>query len=99
MLAALKSGHYYSSTGPELHDIQLHGDQLSVRCSPAVKVLVTGGAPGAQVRQGQALTQCTLPVAMFRRSYCRITVEDAAGGRAWSNPIRLGSRTPVAGQR
>ncbi|MFH8791032.1 CehA/McbA family metallohydrolase [Streptomyces sp. NPDC017941] len=98
LLAALKAGHYYSSTGPELHDIQLHGDQLTVQCSPAVKVLVTGGAPGAQVRQGHDLTHCTLPVAMFRRSYCRITVEDAAGGRAWSNPIALGPSAPARGQ-
>ncbi|TXJ83362.1 phosphotransferase [Streptomyces lavendulae] len=90
LLAALKAGHYYSSTGPELHDIRLDGGQITVRCSPARKVLLTGGAPGAQVREGESLTESSLPVAMFRDAgYCRVTVEDAAGGRAWSNPIRL----------
>ncbi|MFG2884888.1 CehA/McbA family metallohydrolase [Streptomyces sp. NPDC048297] len=90
LLAALKAGHYYSSTGPELHDVRLDGGQITVRCSPARKVLLTGGAPGAQVREGESLTECSLPVAMFHDAgYCRVTVEDAAGGRAWTNPIRL----------
>jgi hypothetical protein len=92
LLAALKGGHYYSSTGPELHDVRLRDGRLAVRCSPVRKVLVTGGAPGAQVARaaaGAALTECSLPVAMFGRGYCRVTVEDAAGGRAWSNPIQL----------
>lgn len=89
LIAALKAGHYYSSSGPELHDIQLDGSFITVRCSPVRKVLVTGGDPGAQVIQGDALTQCSLPVAMFRRGWCRVTVEDTDGRRAWSNPIYL----------
>lgn len=91
LLAALKAGHYYASTGPELYDVRLgDGDGLlTVRCSPVRKVLVTGGAPGARVVEGEALTECSLPVAMFGHGYCRVTVEDAAGGRAWSNPILL----------
>ncbi|MEU5656860.1 CehA/McbA family metallohydrolase [Streptomyces sp. NPDC047737] len=89
LLTALKAGHYYSSTGPELHDVQLTGHQLTVHCSPATKVMVTGGAPGGQVQQGTDLTECTLPVQMFSGRHCRITIEDAAGGRAWTNPIHL----------
>ncbi|AEH11494.1 MULTISPECIES: CehA/McbA family metallohydrolase [Protofrankia] len=90
LLAALKAGHYYSSTGPELHDIQFHDGMVTVSCSPVRKILVTGGAPGAQVIEGESLTEGSLPVAMFERcGYCRVTVEDRTGGRAWSNPIRL----------
>ncbi len=89
LLSSLKAGHYYSSTGPELHDIRLDDGLLTVRCSPVAKVLITGGAPGAQVIEGEALTECYLPVAMFGSGYCRVTVVDAAGGRAWSNPIHL----------
>ncbi len=64
--------------------------QLTVHCSPARKVLLTGCVPGAEVIQGEALTQCSLPLTLFKaRGYCRVTVEDAAGGRAWSNPIQL----------
>lgn len=90
LLSALKAGHYYSSTGPELYDIQLADGLLTVRCSPARKIFLSGGAPGAQVVQGEDLTDCTLPVAMFGHGHCRVTVEDAAGRRAWSNPIQLG---------
>nr|WP_086025379.1 CehA/McbA family metallohydrolase [Streptomyces sp. Mg1] len=93
LLAALKAGHYYSSTGPELHDIRLDDGLITVRCSPVGKILITGGAPGLQVIEGKALTEGSLPVAMFGDGYCRVTVEDAAGGRAWSNPIHLGRST------
>jgi len=89
LLRALIAGQFYSSTGPELYDVRLDGDVMRVRCSAAVKVLLSGGVPGAQVAQGAGLTECSLPVAMFRGSHCRITVEDAAGGRAWTNPIYL----------
>lgn len=90
LLAALRANHYYSSTGPELHDVRLDGNHVTVRCSPVRKVLVTGGVPGAQVLKGEELTECSLPVAMFGHGYCRVTVEDATGGRAWTNPIHLG---------
>ena len=89
LLSALKAGHFYSSTGPELYDVGVEGDVVVVRCSPATKVLLSGGRPGAEVAQGTDLTKCSLPLALFRGSHCRITVEDAAGGRAWTNPIHL----------
>ncbi|MFF3359876.1 CehA/McbA family metallohydrolase [Streptomyces sp. NPDC002917] len=98
LLAALKAGHYYSSTGPELFDISLTSEHITIHCSPARKVLITGGAPGAQVAQGRDLTECTLPLAMFRGRFCRVTVEDDTGGRAWSNPIHL-TPTATAGKR
>ncbi|MGW4460665.1 PHP domain-containing protein [Micromonospora sp. NPDC004704] len=90
LLAALKAGHYYASTGPEIHAIQLDGDNITVRCSPASRVLVTGCVPGKRVQSGHGLTECSLPLDMFRESaYIRVTVIDANGGRAWSNPIWL----------
>jgi hypothetical protein len=36
VLAALRQGHFYASSGPQIHDIQIEGDQLTVRCSPAL---------------------------------------------------------------
>jgi hypothetical protein len=89
LVAALKTGHYYASTGAELHDVHLADGQITVRCSPARKILVTGGVPGRQVLEGEDLTEGTLPVAMFEPGYCRVTVEDVTGHRAWTNPIHL----------
>jgi histidinol phosphatase-like PHP family hydrolase len=92
LLVALKAGRYYSSTGPEIHAISLRGDNLIVRCTPASKVAVTGGVPGVQLQQGDELTECTLPLYGFEASaYLRVTVTDADGARAWSNPIWSGS--------
>lgn len=91
LLAALKAGHYYSSTGPEIHDIEVRDGDVTIRSSPVGRVLVTGCAPGALVREGDALTECTFPLGLFDGScYVRVTVVDAAGERAWSNPIWLG---------
>jgi hypothetical protein len=56
--AALKAGRYYASTGPELRGIRLHDGVLTVHCSPASKVLVTGrpgSAGGAGRRADGAL--------------------------------------------
>jgi hypothetical protein len=89
LLAALKAGHFYSSTGPTLEDVAVHGGEVTVRCSPVRRILVTGGVPGKQVAAGSDLTEATLPLAMFRGGYFRVTVVDEAGGRAWSNPIWL----------
>jgi len=43
LVAALKDGHYYSSTGPQILDIEVTGDAtVFVRCSPAAKSLAYG---------------------------------------------------------
>lgn len=89
LLTALKAGHFYSSTGPELYDVRIEGDEITVRCSAATKILLTGGHPGAEVALGTNLTECTFPLHLFRNTHCRITTEDATGARAWTNPIHL----------
>jgi hypothetical protein len=90
LLAALKSGHYYSSTGPEIHAITVEDDKVTVHCSPASRILVTGGVPGKRIAAGPGLTSGVLPLDMFADSaYVRVTVIGDGGGRAWSNPIWL----------
>jgi len=90
LLAALKAGHYYASTGPEIHSIVLGDGQITIGCSPASKILVTGPVPGKQFRAGDGLTGCSLPLDIFlASSYIRVTVTDASGQRAWTNPIWL----------
>ncbi|WP_433160717.1 CehA/McbA family metallohydrolase [Kribbella sp. CA-247076] len=91
LLAALQAGHFYSSTGPELYDVRIEADVVAVHCSPVSKILLTGGVPGAEVAQGTNLTECELPLTMFHGTHYRVTVEDPAGARAWTNPIRPSS--------
>ncbi|MEU8226445.1 CehA/McbA family metallohydrolase [Kribbella sp. NPDC048915] len=89
LLAALKAGHFYSSTGPELYDVRIEADRITVECSPATKILLTGGHPGAEWQYGTDLTTATFPLDLFRSTHFRITVEDATGAQAWTNPLRL----------
>lgn len=87
LLQALKNGHYYSSTGPELYDITVEPDRLSVRCSPASRVFVTGSGYRARSVHGNGLTEAVFDLSGFDSPYCRVIVRDTVGRRAWSNPI------------
>ena len=54
MLAALASGSFYGSSGPLLHGVEVAGDEVEVRCSPARSVtLVSGRSTGAAVNAGR----------------------------------------------
>jgi hypothetical protein len=88
ILAALKAGSFYSSTGAELRDIRIEGDELVVESSPAELILITSrGAQSANV-YGENLTEARFPLKRWRDlGFARVTVIDAAGNRAWSNPI------------
>ncbi|NOX72672.1 MAG: CehA/McbA family metallohydrolase [Alphaproteobacteria bacterium] len=88
LLAALKSGAYYSSTGPEIHDIRITGNSVEVDCTPAVSILVQGrGTPMASQR-GETMTTGRISLERLSNSpWIRISVIDRAGKRAWSNPI------------
>lgn len=93
LLAALKSGAYYSSTGPELRNVALDGDDLVIECSPARDVIAVGrGSPSEVVwdESGQGLTEARLPLERFRKGgWVRATVVDGQGRKAWSNPLWL----------
>jgi len=88
LLVALKAGHFYSSTGPEIYDIRVYpGDKVVVRCSPASRIFVTGGNWESVYAYGNGITEAELSLAKFNSPFCRVTVRDINGLRAWSNPI------------
>ncbi|WP_118138226.1 PHP domain-containing protein [Oceanicella sp. SM1341] len=89
LLAALKAGAFYASTGPELHDVRVGDGALHVACSAVSTVIVQGHGCAAQALHGASMTRATLPLERFARSpWIRVTVVDRAGRRAWSNPLR-----------
>jgi hypothetical protein len=55
VLDALRDGSFYSSTGPQIHELELDGDGgVTVRCSPASSVtLYAGRARGARANAGR----------------------------------------------
>ncbi|CAN5576656.1 CehA/McbA family metallohydrolase [soil metagenome] len=89
LLDALKAGDYYTSQGPLIHDISFDGGEIAVSCSPARSIYLTGRAARAERLHGHGLVEARFPTDLFEGSYCRVTVVDSAGQRAWSNPIWL----------
>lgn len=88
LLAALKAGRFYATQGPLIEDIAWEDAHVTVRCSPAASVMALGrGSRAAQsVAAGQR--EARLPIAALRAGgFARIVVADAAGRRAWSNPM------------
>ena len=88
LLAALKAGHFYSSQGPELHDVRIQGDVVVVECSAVSSVIAIGQGTGAKGVHGPSMTRAEVPLDRLSDSpWVRVAVVDAAGRRAWSNPI------------
>jgi hypothetical protein len=90
LLEALKAGDYYSSTGPEIYDIQIYsGNKVYVRCSPAERIYVSGFRDQAASVGGKGITEAEIPLRYIKSQYIRVTVKAENGTRAWSNPIWL----------
>lgn len=96
LLAALKRGDFYASQGPQIHDVRIEGDTAHVECSAAISVVALGRGTGASSVHGHSMTRAEVPLKRLTGSpWVRISVIDAAGKRAWSNPIwREAGKTP-----
>jgi hypothetical protein len=91
LLAALKSGDFYSSQGPEIHSAEIAGGALHVECSPVVSITAVGRGSRAVHIHGRQLTRGEIPLERFAGDWFRFVVGDAAGRWAWSNPVWLSS--------
>jgi hypothetical protein len=103
VLSALSEGRFYSSTGPEIHELVLSDAAVEVHCSPARSItLVAGRMKGSSVNVGRlGYTPRAEIVATDDRGlvtaarlerppfapYGRLEIRDAEGGRAWTNPL------------
>jgi len=93
LLQSLKAGRYYSTQEPSFRDLLLDGERLRVETSEVYAIALTGGGDrwhSAEERtngHGGLITEANFDLAPFRGSYCRVTVVDLDGKRAWSNPI------------
>ena len=88
LLNALKAGHFYSSEGPELRNIQVTDTEVIVDSSSVSSMIVQSIGNKAKAVHGHSMTRSV--VALDRLGdvpWLRVTVIDASGKRAWSNPI------------
>ena len=90
ILAALKAGDFYASQGPKFYDMRVEGDTLMVRCSAVTRVMALGAASRAVKVAGQAMTEARLDLTKLRGGWARVVAIDAAGRKAWTNPMRIG---------
>ncbi|EEW25458.1 CehA/McbA family metallohydrolase [Rhodobacter ferrooxidans] len=87
LLAALKAGEFYSTQGPELRDVRITATGVEVECSAVVSVVVQGAGTASKAVHGQSLTKAMIPFSVLKGTpWVRVSLIDAAGRRAWSNP-------------
>jgi hypothetical protein len=102
VLEALRRGAFYSSTGPEIHALEVADDRVEIRCSPVRSVTVVGGRQaGSRVSAGrlgypyrgeivETSDDGLIVAARLARpasAYGRLEVEDEQGRKAWTNPL------------
>jgi hypothetical protein len=96
LLAALKAGCFYASQGPRLHDVRVERDEIVVETSPVDAVALLTGTSRALHVAGSHMTRAVFDLAGAAKkawteagpdAWFRIVAIDAAGRRAWTNPI------------
>ncbi|MEM9280109.1 MAG: CehA/McbA family metallohydrolase [Pseudomonadota bacterium] len=88
LLEALKSGHFYSSQGPEIHNIHWGEKEVEVESSAAKYIIVQGHGSASVSVSGESMTRGTVKLARLKDSeWMRVTIVDSAGKKAWSNPV------------
>ena len=88
ILEALKTGSYYTSTGPAIYDFYVEGDEVHVMTSPCERIYVCGEQYAAQSKLGRHVTEFVTKLKGYEH-VVRCEAMDAAGRSAYSNPIFL----------
>ena len=99
LLAALKAGQFYSSQGPRLLDVTVSPEEVGVVCSPVHSIsLLTGTSRalskiGRHRHLGDVRNRQRAQTGLGRSGRAAMVPRrrsiDAAGRRAWTNPIWL----------
>ena len=101
VLEALATGSFYSSTGPEIHEVRVDDGAVEVCCTPCQRVTlcsrrqrgssVSFGPAGYKHRgeilaESDGITAARLTIPPHV-PYTRVEVVDEHGRRAWTNPL------------
>ncbi|MEO1399502.1 MAG: phosphotransferase, partial [Pseudomonadota bacterium] len=69
-------------------EIEVVGDTIHVESSAASTLIVQGHGSAATALHGASMTSSQMDLGRFANSpWMRVTVVDAAGKKAWSNPL------------
>ncbi len=92
ILDALSNGAFYSTTGPDFLDFYVEDGIAKVKCSPVDRIKFHADKHPTRMICGNDLTEASLDL-RGQYEYIRVSAEDAAGHRAWTNPIFLDGRS------
>ena len=89
IMEALRTGAFYSTLGPEISDIDLVDNEMTVKCSAAQSIVFKGEqSRGRRVLppKGELLYEATYTIPNSVK-YVRVEITDETGKKAWSNPF------------
>ena len=91
VLAAIRTGACYSSTGPEIRGFRAAADTVELRCSSCrtIRLLGPGGKKAVREAPSSGRGVGVFSIARPDWSFVRAVVTDRAGNKAWTNPIPL----------
>jgi hypothetical protein len=91
ILDAIRKGYFYATQGPAIRSLRVKGGTAHLTCSPARKIVWHAEGPHGQAliaRRGtHSRDRFALRRLVGRSKYLRLEIVDAAGRKAWCNPI------------
>jgi hypothetical protein len=91
ILDALRKGRFYATQGPEIRSLRVRDGVVHLACSPVRRIVWHAEGPyGFAViakRAGRSRSRFPLRRIAGHSKYLRVEIVDAAGRKAWSNPI------------
>ena len=88
LLESLKKGEYYSSQGPDIFDISINNNELSISCSSVECVIVSGYGSSSLYKKKPEIKNIVFQIGSLpKNKWIRVTIVDKSGKKAWSNPI------------
>ncbi|MEG0692924.1 MAG: hypothetical protein RR444_07565 [Oscillospiraceae bacterium] len=92
ILIAIKEGQFYSSSGPEIYEFGIKGNQVYVHCSGVQRINFIGGPyilDAHSVWSNDKTDNLSTTEYTIREvcTYIRVECIDSTGKTAWSNPI------------
>ena len=96
ILGAIRKGHFYATQGPVIRSLRVSGGTVHLTCSPARKIVWHAEGPHGEVliakRGTRSRGRFALQRLVGRSRYLRLEIVDAAGRKAWCNPIWRAAR-------
>ena len=86
IIAAIKVGHNYSSTGVDFNDISIEESILTIHTTPVQSIVLSGEGHSASVCHGNNITVARFNLSEFASEWFRISARGLSGQMAWSNP-------------